>query len=257
MFPIFFRIGNITLRTYGLFVAIGVLVAYNYVIKNAVRKKVDINFVSNLSFFSLVIGFLGARVLYVILNFKYYKSDLLSIVKIWEGGLVLYGGVLSGLIFGVIFLIKNKQNLLDICDLYAPALFLGLSIGRLGCFSAGCCYGRETDSFFGIVFNSLDSLAPIGVKIFPTQLFESLYSLLIFIFLHIIFAREKFKDKLLFLGLTIYSILRFLNEFLRGDYRGEFLFIFSPSQVISLVLVILNLVIIIYINFRGKKDNKS
>ncbi|MFQ3675132.1 MAG: prolipoprotein diacylglyceryl transferase [Endomicrobiia bacterium] len=257
MFPIFFRIGNLSLRTYGLFVAIGVLVAYNYVLKNAYRRQVGREFVSNLSFFSLITGFLGARLLYVFLNFDYYKNDLLSVIKIWEGGLVLYGGILFGLIFGIIFIKTSKQNFLELCDLYAPSLFLGLSIGRLGCFFAGCCYGRETSSFLGIIFSNVDSLAPLGVKLFPTQLFESAYSILIFAVVHKFFINKKLRHKLLFFGLIFYSILRFFNEFLRGDYRGEYVFGLSPAQFISIILIILNFLVIVYITFRAKTSDKN
>jgi phosphatidylglycerol:prolipoprotein diacylglycerol transferase len=257
MHPILLQIGGLSIRTYGFFVAIGVLVAYNYVLKNAYKKGLDIEFVSNLSFFSLVSGFLGARALYVILNFENYKTNLVDVLKIWEGGLVFYGGFLTGLIFGVVFIIVNKKNFLEICDLYAPAIFLGLSIGRLGCFSAGCCYGKETTSVLGIIFSDPNCIAPVGIKLLPTQLFESVYSLIIFVILHKFFVNGKFKQKLLFLGIIFYSLLRFGNEYLRGDYRGEKIFGLFPSQFISMVLIILNFLVIIYINFCAKRSNKN
>jgi phosphatidylglycerol:prolipoprotein diacylglycerol transferase len=246
MLPILIKFGVLSIRTYGVFVAIGVFLAYRYVLKNSLKQQINVEFISNLTFIILITAFLGARIFYVVLNFDYYRNDLLSIIKIWEGGLVLYGGVLVSLICGILYILIKKQNFLAIFDLYAPALFLGISFGRLGCFSAGCCYGKPTESFFGVVFSHSESLAPIGIKIFPTQLFESFYSFIIFVILHNFFVKEKFKNYLLFLGLIFYSILRFLNEFLRGDDRGVLIFGLYPSQFISIILIILNIFAIIY-----------
>ena len=248
MFPILLRIGKITLRTYGFFVATGVLVAYNYVKFYARKKNIDILFLSNLIFYTVIFGFLGARLFYVLLNFDYYRYDLLSVFKIWEGGLVFYGGFLSGLIFGIIYVVFKKQNLLKILDLVSPGLFLGLSIGRLGCFSAGCCYGKPTESFLGVVFTHPESLAPIGIKIFPTQLFESVYSFLIFVVLHYMQKKDLLNGRLFFIGGILYSIFRFFNEFLRGDDRGGLILGLYPSQFISIVIFVLFSILIFCIS---------
>lgn len=256
MNPILLQIGPITLRTYGLFVAIGVLAGYNYVlILNSYKKHFPKQFISNLSFFSIVIGFIGARIVYVLNNLQYYKDNISSVIKFWEGGLIFYGGITTGILFGIIYTLLNKKNLLDILDLYAPAIFLGLSIGRIGCFSAGCCYGIPTESFLGIVFTHPESLAPTGVKLFPTQLVESIFSLLLFIFLHLCLIKEKFKHRILFIGVGVYSIYRFIIEFYRGDPRGKGIIGISFSQDFSIVLLLLTTVLIISIskNLKLKK----
>lgn len=249
MQPILFRIGEITLRTYGFFVAVGVLFAYNYVRYFGVKlKNIDKEFLSNFLFYTILIGFLGGRVGYVVGNFEYYRNNLLDIFKIWEGGLVFYGGFILGLLFGIFYVILNKKDLLDIMDISSVGLYLGLSIGRIGCFFAGCCYGMPTKSVLGVVFNHPESLAPIGVKLLPTQLFESFYSFLIFLILHFFLIKNILKKRLFFLGGMIYAVFRFINEFFRGDNKDTLLYnIFSPAQVISIVVFILFLALFFYI----------
>ncbi|MFN3550604.1 MAG: prolipoprotein diacylglyceryl transferase [Endomicrobiia bacterium] len=256
MFPILLRIGNLTLRTYGFFVALGVVVAYNYVKYQAAKKNLNWIFLSNLIFFCVLVGLLGGRLLYVILNFEYYKTNIFSVLKIWEGGLVFYGGFFAGIIFGVIYTLLNKQDLLYTMDILTPALYLGLSIGRIGCFCAGCCYGREVFKgldFLGIVFTHPESLAPIGIKIFPTQLFESGYAFIIFLITHKLLKKNFLKYRIFFLGGMIYSFFRFLNEFIRGDDRGSLILGLYPSQFISIIIFLLFFILIFYIK-KWKKD---
>lgn len=240
MQPILFRIGNITLRTYGFFVALGVLLSYNYVRYFGYKiKQLNPDFLSNFLFYTTLIGFLGGRIFYVLLNFSYYKNNPVDIFKVWEGGFVFYGGFILGLLFGIFYVVLNKKDLLDVMDVSSCGLYLGLSFGRIGCFFAGCCYGKPTDSFLGVVFNHPESLAPIGVKILPTQLFESFYAFLIFLLLHFLLIKGILHKRLFFLGGVLYSIFRFINEFLRADDRGGFIYGFSVSQLISVIVFIL------------------
>jgi phosphatidylglycerol:prolipoprotein diacylglycerol transferase len=258
MWPILLRIGEFTLRTYGLFVAIGVLLAYNYVrYQGYKRRNIDTLFLINLLFYTILVGFLGGRLLYVLLNFDYYKTEPLSIIKFWEGGLVFYGGFITGLLFGIIYTLIHKKNLFDITDICAPGLFLGLSIGRLGCFSAGCCYGKPAESFLGVIFSHPESLAPIGIKIYPTQLFESVYAFVVFLISHYLLVKDKFRYKIFFISGILYSVFRFINEFFRGDDRGTFLFgVLSPSQSISIIIFILFFGLIFCISKWTKRSSK-
>ncbi len=257
MHPILFNIGKLTLKTYGLFVAIGVLLGYNYARYYGVRlKNINSEFLSNLLFYSILIGFLGGRLFYVILNYSYYSSDLIGIFRVWEGGFVFYGGFILGSLFGVLYTYIKKQNLLDILDVVAAGLYLGLSIGRIGCFFAGCCYGKPTESCLGVIFSDPESLAPIGVKILPTQLFESVYSFLIFLLLNFLLQKGKLQHRLFFLGGMIYAVFRFANEFLRGDDRGGTLFGLYPSQFISIIIFVLFFVLFFYISKWKEKYSK-
>lgn len=254
MFPILLKIGNITLRTYGLFVAVGVLAGYNYVrYYGVVLKKLDLIFLGNFLFYTIIVGFVGARLFYVLLNLDYYKTNPVSIIKFWEGGLVFYGGFVVGILFGIIYLVVLRQNLLDIMDVATPGLYLGLSIGRIGCFCAGCCYGKPTESFLAVVFTHYESLAPIGVKILPTQLFEAAYAMLVFLITHFLLVKNKLRHRLFFIGGILYSMFRFVNEFFRGDDRGGFVYGLSPSQWLSIVIFVLFFILFFCIN-NGKKN---
>ncbi len=253
MFPVLLRIGKLTLHTYGLFVAIGVLVGYNYVrYQGVVRKKLELTFLSNFLFYTIIVGFIGGRLAYVLLNLDYYKENVSSIIKVWEGGFVFYGGFILGLLFGIIYVVISKKNLLDVMDVTTPGLYLGLAIGRIGCFCAGCCYGKPTESFLGVVFTHYETLAPIGVKVFPTQLFESGYAFLIFLFTHVLLVKNKLNHKLFFVGGILYSIFRFINEFFRGDDRGSFVLGLSPSQWVSIVVFVLFLILLFCITYGEK-----
>lgn len=257
MYPILLRVDFITLRTYGFFVAVGVLLAYNYVRYFGYEvRKLNSNFLSNFLFYTILVGFLGGRIFYVLLNFSYYKDNPLDIFKIWEGGLVFYGGFILGLLFGIIYVTLSKVNLLDVMDVASCGLYLGLGFGRLGCFFAGCCYGKPTDSFLGVVFNHPESLAPVGIKLLPTQLFESFYSFLIFVLLHFLFLKNVLQKRLFFLGGILYSLFRFINEFFRGDDRGGFVYGFSFSQIISMFVFILFLFLFFYITKWKKEYSK-
>ncbi len=257
MFPILFRIGGLTLRTYGLFVATGVLLGYNYARYYGYKlKEINPEFLSNLLFYTILVGFIGGRLFYAVLNFSYYSQDLLAIFRVWEGGFVFYGGFILGGLFGILYTYFKKQKLLDVLDISAPGLFLGLSIGRIGCFSAGCCYGKPTESLLGVIFSHPESLSPIGVKIYPTQLFESFYAFLIFLLLHFLLKKEKLKYRLFFLGGMLYAMCRFINEFLRGDERGELILGFYPSQAISILIFILFFLIFFYITKWRQKYSK-
>lgn len=257
MFPILLRIGSITLRSYGLFVAIGVLAGYNYSRFQGYRiRKIDPMFLSNVLFYTIIFGFIGGRLLYVLLNFKYYSVNILDIFKFWEGGLVFYGGFILGLLFGILYVKLKKQNLLDILDVVSPGLYLGLSIGRIGCFTAGCCYGRPTESFLGVIFTHYESLAPIGIKILPTQLFESGYAFIIFLLSHVLLTKNLFKYRIFFLSGIIYAICRFVNEFYRWDDRGGTVFGLSPAQVISVTIFVLFSLLIFYITKWKKRLSK-
>lgn len=254
MYPILFSIGNITLRTYGLFVAIGVLAGYNYArYQGYHRRNIDPLFLSNVLFYTIIIGFIGGRLMYVLLNLNYYKKDVISIFKFWEGGLVFYGGFILGLLFGILYIKLKKRSLLDILDVVTPGLYLGLALGRIGCFCAGCCYGRPTESFLGVIFTHYESLAPTGIKLLPTQLFEFVYSLIIFLITHFLLIKNLLNGQLFFLGGIMYSVFRFINEFYRWDDRGGSIFGLSPSQVISIIIFILFSILFFCIpKWRGK-----
>ena len=139
MHPILFKLGPITIYTYGLFIALAFLASIYLAARSAKREGIDSQKIIDLSFYLMLAAIIGSRLLYVLLNFKYYLSAPGAIWQIWEGGLVFYGGLIAAAAVSFIYIRKKGLNLWQITDIFAPSLALGQAIGRWGCFFAGCC----------------------------------------------------------------------------------------------------------------------
>ena len=178
-------------------------------------------------------------------------GDFIECAKLICGGSVFYGGLIGGMIVGFIYCNKKHYNLSDYSDIIAPGIPLFHFFGRIGCFLGGCCYGIE--SSFGFTVHNNQLLPSVNdVQRFPVQLLESLLNLILFFILAYLLKKELLKGKLFATYLLSYSVIRFFDEFLRGDtYRG-FLLGLSTSQIISIVIFICS---IIYLIYQGKKNN--
>ncbi len=239
MHPILYKIGPLTLHTYGALVAIGFMAGLFVAINQAKKQGIPKEKVLDLGFYILISAIVGSRLLYVIIESEYYIKHPLDIFKLWEGGLVFFGGLLLALPVVIVYLRKNALSFGKVADIFAPALAIGHAIGRLGCFSAGCCHGRPTTLPWGVVFTDPDSLAITGIPLHPTQLYEAFANLVIFFLLLLFQKRKRFDGQIVALYLGFYSAVRFTIEFFRGDSaRGFFLDGISTSQGISLALFI-------------------
>ena len=265
-----FHIGKFVVHGYGLMIGIGFVLALlvgEYRAKKMGMKEeaiVDIAIIAGVS------GFLGAKLLYIIVNFKDFIKDPLGVLG--SSGFVVYGGLIAGVLCNMIYVKIKKLSFFEYFDLVMPEIALAQGFGRIGCFLAGCCYGRETHAAWGVVFPE-NSLAPAGVKLIPTQLLSSAADFLNMAFLMVIAAKfsytaVKMRQKegeenikhlaagdIGFLYCITYGFGRFVIEFLRNDYRGE-VGIFSTSQFISLFIVLLGVVAIV-VNHKRMKINKK
>ncbi|MCF7874000.1 MAG: prolipoprotein diacylglyceryl transferase [Candidatus Omnitrophica bacterium] len=242
MHPILFKIGPITIYTYGFFIFLGVLSGYLVSKKRAQEVGIKKEFFSNIFFWTLIIGFLGARIFYIFVNWQIFIKAPLTIA-LSRSGFVFYGGVVFGLLSIFVFAKKYKIEFLKITDIFALIIPLAHSLGRLGCFFYGCCYGLPTQSFLGIKFPIESPAGRLETTVIPTQLISAGFLFILFLFLF------TFRNKINKIGslssyyLLIYSSFRFIIEFFRGDPRGFFL-IFSTSQWISLILIFLAIIIL-------------
>ena len=217
-----------------MFVAAGYLLALGWTLAEARRLGLDQGKVPDLGLWVLLGGFLGARLLYVAIHPLYFWAHPLEIVMVWKGGLVLFGGVLSGALLGLVFMRKMGLPLRPWLDALAPGLVLGQGVGRLGCLSAGCCYGETTDLPWGLVFTDPDSLArPLGLALHPTQAYHAASDLAVFALLVAVRSRVKVPGRLMGLGLFLSAAFRLLIECFRADFRGE-LGPFTVTQVLAL-----------------------
>lgn len=259
MHPILFKFAGLTLYTYGFFIALGFFFAALYIshiLKKSKSKIISQDELYSLFFYTIIAAIIGARILFVLTNMNDFISSPLDIFKVWQGGLVYYGGFIAAVLFVILYTKKKKIPLLELADIIAPAIPLGHFFGRIGCFSAGCCYGKECSLPWAVIFNNPYTLAPMGIYIHPTQIYEALSNIILFLVLHLLSRRKHAKGAILALYLIGYAIIRFSIEFFRGDYRGAEFLGLSVSQNISTVIFIIGIIILYLVNKNERtKDN--
>jgi phosphatidylglycerol---prolipoprotein diacylglyceryl transferase len=257
MHPILLKLGSFTIYTYGFLIAMGIMIGLFVARKEAKRKGIDPDKVTDLCFYLVISGVVGSRVFYIATTPEMFVDDFLEIFRIWNGGLVFYGAFIGAFIAGIIYVTKHKLPLWNVADICAPAVAIGHVFGRLGCFFAGCCYGKVCDLPWAVSFTDPETLArPIGVPLHPTQLYASGSNLAIFIILLLIRRRMKFDGQLFWIYVMLYGIVRSINEMLRADFRGEVLFqTFSISQVIGWSMASLALVMLIIFSRRATSSS--
>lgn len=232
------KIGPLTLHSYGLFIGIGFLVALILAEKRAPKNEMDPEVVSAFGLYCAVTGILGAKILFCILGWRDFIKDPLAMLG--SSGLVVYGGIIGGILAAVVYCRIKKINFWDVFDLVLPSVAVAQGFGRIGCFMAGCCYGKETHAWYGIAFHH-SQYAPNGVKMIPTQLLSSAG---MFLIAFVLFAYAKYAKKSGQIGamyMILYSIGRFLVEFLRGDLVRGFVGVLSTSQFISLFIIVIGI----------------
>ena len=239
--------GIIKIYWYSVMILLGVLVA-TYIIMKESKKKGISKYIENLIFEVLLFGIIGARLYYVIFNFSPYKNNLLSILKIWEGGLAIYGGIIGGLITIIYSTKKNKKNVLEITDIITPGLIIAQAIGRWGNFFNREAHGTKVTYTFLKSLHLpkfiIDGMYIDGEYYHPTFLYESIWCLLGFIILLLIRKVTKRKKGIVTYSYFIwYGIGRFLIESLRTDslYLGSI----RISQLVSILLIIIGIIGII------------
>jgi phosphatidylglycerol---prolipoprotein diacylglyceryl transferase len=238
------------LPTYGLLVATGVLLGLWISVQNSARQGIDPDKAWNFGILVVLAGIVGAKVLYVVYDWNTYAkwTDIFSINTLRAGG-VFSGGLLAALVAAVWYIRREKLPPLATCDAFSPGLAIGHAIGRLGCFAAGCCYGKPTHAWWGVTFtNPLANQlvgTPLNEALEPTQLFESAVELANFVMLMWMLKRKRFDGQVFGAYLILYGVARFFLEFLRGDPgRGEvFGGLMTGTQLIAIGLVVLGGVI--------------
>lgn len=226
------HIGPFTIYGYGLMIAIGVISCYLVMEYRAKKLGMKEEKILGLVICCLLGGFLGAKVLYFITEFQEILQDPGILLNLSDG-FVVYGGILGGILSGCLYCRFQKLNFLEYFDLAMPSVALAQGFGRIGCLLAGCCYGVETDSVFGITFQN-SSFAPNGVSLFPTQIFSSVLDFLHFFLLLWIAKHKTAQGQVAGFYLIFYSLGRFLLEFFRGDLIRGSVGVLSTSQFISI-----------------------
>ena len=245
------QIGPFTVYGYGLMIAIGVLVAYSVGEYRAKKQGLDPDSLFWITVSCLVGGILGAKLLFIIIEIKSIIADPSILLDVTHG-FVVYGGIIGGIGVGYLYCKLKKLVFLKYFDLVMPSIAIAQGFGRVGCMFAGCCYGRETDGWFHVIYHSSD-FAPNGVALIPTRMIMAILNFAhFFILVFLIKKLVKHDGQIAGFYLVFYSVGRFLLEYLRNDPRGN-VDILSTSQFISLFILAAGVGTILLCGYLGKK----
>ena len=250
MHPVLMDLFGYPVHMYAVMIALGFVVGIWMAVRYGERVGFDRDLILDLCWWLLVSGLVGSRIAFIIVNWEQYyypcvdyehfntlfpdrqitEPDCTRLLRFWNGGLVFYGGVIGAMLTMVWFLRREGLKILPMADVLIPSLAIGQFFGRLGCLAAGCCWGKVTDLSWGIEFPQrtmvwwqhrkaglLEHSADHALAIHPTQLYDSLCGLLLFLFLIWIRQRKRFHGQVFLLWMAIYPLMRSTVEVFRGD----------------------------------------
>lgn len=250
------HIFGLNLYPYGLMIGIGIISAVLLFIKRCKNRGYNEEWAFNLAVLAVIAGLVGAKLLYIITVLPDIIKNPSLLISEFNSGFVIYGGVIGGVLMGYWYARNRKWSFLKMFDIAAPLLAMAQGFGRIGCLFAGCCYGKETDFFFGIQFDH-SPYAPNHVSLIPTQAISSLGDFAIAGVLFWFDNRRKKKDGHTgSLYLVLYSIGRFIIEIFRDDPRGSVFNILSTSQFICIFIFIAGIILFLVSskNFKAAKE---
>ena len=241
------------INAYGFMLAIAFMSGIFLSMREARRVGESSDQIVEIVFYLIIGGLVGARIFNTVVEWKQYQADWFKIQKwyqwklfrVWEGGLVFYGGLLTALLVFFLYTRRHKLNAWKLADIIVPTVALGQFFGRLGCYAAGCCYGKVNQVSWAVQFPKPHPMA--GSWVHPTQLYEATACLLIFLVLLFLRPRKQFHGQLVAAYLAMYALVRFTIEMFRGDTIRGFLFkvdffkplsgaeLLSTSQLIALL----------------------
>lgn len=224
-------------------VAIGFLIGIFLALYFARQTGIKSETILDLALYVIVAAIVGARVLYVIGEWPTYLANPIDIIMVQKGGLAFLGGLILTIGVVIFYAHWKKLNLLILLDTITPGTVLGYAIARLGCFFNGCCFGHPTDSILGVKFppGSLAYFQYPGILTHPTQLYSVVVMAITFLFLLWFWPRRKFAGQVFFIGLTIYSVYRFVIEYFRFCPDELYWLGLNPGQFISLGLLVIGI----------------
>ena len=252
MFRTLVELGPFRIQSYGLALALAFLVGGVLLIRGGRKKGLHEGSILNLIYVIVFSSVIGSRLMYVITHLDDYSGDPVAVLKVWEGGLTLYGGLALAVVFSVVYMKSAGLPILTVCDLAAPSLALGKAITRVGCFLNGCCFGLRTDLPWGVVFpydSHAGSVFP-GASLHPAQLYSSALSLIVFLILLLVGRRARTPGAVFWSFLLMDSVTRAALGFVRYAEAGNRAFEVagvgvSVNQVIAGVLVVISVAMLL------------
>jgi phosphatidylglycerol:prolipoprotein diacylglycerol transferase len=251
--PIAFHIGSFAVHSYGVMMALAFLAGLWTATRRARHDQIPGERIADVTLWVMVGAILGARIVYVTTYWKTEFADqpLSEIFMIQHGGLVYYGGLIGASIAGTIYVVWKKLPLWKIADIFAPSIALGSVFGRIGCLLNGCCYGRACDLPWAIRFPADHETG--GLPVHPTEIYDALLNLVLYVFLAWLFRRKKFDGQVFATYLIIYAVFRAIVEYFRGDYPPDHIhFGLTSAQLVSVPIFIIGLGLAAILSRRGE-----
>ena len=247
MHPRLFTIGSFYVPTYGVLVALGFLAGLGITLRLAKRVGLSAELLTNLAIYCALAGIAGAKLFMFLFDWQYYwqnPGEIFTLSTLQAAG-VFHGGLIAALILAIVYMRRQHLPPLSTMDCFAPGLALGHAIGRVGCFAAGCCWGKVCNLPWAVQFHTDEAApVPLNVSLHPAQLYETGANLIIFAILYRLFNRSHKAGEIIGWYLVLYSIARFIIEFFRNHEQGLIAGL-SLTQWIALGLLALGAAILV------------
>ncbi len=254
MHPIAFYLGSLPIRWYGVMMALAFLAGLWTATRRARLVNVSGDVIADVTLWLMAGSIVGARFVYVA---TYWKTEFAGgpfseIFMIQHGGLVYYGGLIGATVAGIGYLLWKKLPVWKIADIMAPSIALGSVFGRVGCLLNGCCYGRACGLPWAIHFPADHETHGVGVH--PTEIYDGLLNLILYVFLAWLFRRKKFDGQIFAAYLMIYAVFRSIAEYFRGDYPADHVHAgLTSAQLVSVPIFLAGIFLAIILSRRTPK----
>ena len=233
-----FKLGPLTIYAYGLMMALGVGLGLWFVYRQAKKQGLAAPRVLDAAFYILLVSIVGAKLILLFSDFSRYTRNPKELLNLARSGGVFQGGLIFGVLFALWYFRRHKLPTWKMADIIGPALALGHGFGRVGCFAAGCCYGRECSLPWGVTFSDprAEQITgiPLGIERHPVQLYESALNFLNFLVLFLILRKKRFDGQVFAFYIMNYSVIRFFTEYFRGDHPDKSIVIKGATAFSSL-----------------------
>jgi len=265
VYPILFHLGSFPIHSYGVMIAVAFLAGLWTATLRAKREKIPAEKIADATLWLMIGAILGARIVYVTTYWheEFAGQPVWNIFKIWQGGLVYYGGLIGAILAGGFYIHWKKMPFWKTADVFAPSIALGSFFGRAGCLLNGCCYGKPTDLPWAIQFpngsyawqqqfqQGLPGVGPDtpSLPVHPTEIYDGLLNLALYFFLAWLFRRKKFDGQIFATYLLCYAIMRGFVEHFRGDYTNLHYHLgLTPAQWIGVPMFIIGLILAVFLS---------
>ncbi len=251
MHPIAFNLGSRPVHWYGVMMALAFLAGLWTATLRARRVNIAGEIISDTTLWLMLGSIVGARFVYVTTYWKtnFAGQPFAEVFMIQHGGLVYYGGLIGATVAGIIYFRWKKLPLWKMTDVFAPSVALGSVFGRIGCLLNGCCYGRACDLPWAIHFPADHETH--GAAVHPTEIYDALLNLILYIFLAWLFRRKKFDGQIFAAYLIIYAVFRSIAESFRGDYPADHVHAgLTSAQLVSLPIFVAGLALMFFLSRR-------